>query len=122
MTKVMRTRIELVKALIEYEEAISPLMKELRAYGWDSKEELAILKPEHVIHVLKRFQLGELNAIEVKDWANAIERREDIELQASHRNTLDEMVFWLANPEINFSLTTELANRVINNLQSNHVI
>ncbi len=54
----MRSRSELVKALIEYTEAISPLMEELRSYGWDSEEELVILKPEHVALVINMFLSG----------------------------------------------------------------
>lgn len=118
----MRSRTELVEALIEYREPIAPLMQELRTYGWDSDEDLATLSPEHVISVLNRFQSSSISASEVQEWANAIERREDIALNPRHNDTLDEMVFWLANPAINFPITTELASRVISNLEANHVV
>jgi hypothetical protein len=122
MANVVRTRTELVRALVEHTESISSLMEELRTYGWDSEEDLVTLKPEHITRVLSKYQSCELSASEVIEWANAIDRREDIGLQASHKNTLDEMVFWLANPDINFGITNELASLVISNLESNNVV
>ena len=117
----MRSRQELVRALIEYEEDIPNLMQELREYGWDSEEELATLAPQHLEKVLNDYVSGKITAIQVTAWANSIERREDIQVLDSHKDTIDEMLFWLANPEINFSISQELAKRVIKNLQNNVV-
>lgn len=121
MVNQLRTRAELVEALIEYRENVGSLLSELRTYGWDSEDELVTLRPSHIVSVLQAFQSGGLNSTQVREWANAIERREDIGMLSSHEEVLDEMVFWLANPEINYPIDSELVARVINNLERNHV-
>ena len=121
MVNQLRTRAELVEALIEHRENVGSLLRELRTYGWDSDDELVTLRTGHIISVLQAFQSGHLNAAQVREWANAIERREDIGMLSGHEEVLDEMVFWLANPEINYPIDSELATRVINNLERNHV-
>ena len=115
----MRTREELLKALVSFSEPVNSLMQEIREYDWDCEEELIILKPENIQYVLNLFLCGSISEVEVRAWANAIERREDIGLLESHKETLDEMVFWLANPEINYPINHELANRIVSNLQNN---
>lgn len=117
----MKSREQLVLALIEFREATPDLMKELRSFGWDSENELATLTPQHIINVLNQFISGEISNGQVRYWANAIEQRDDIGLLETHKKTLDEMVFWLANPAINYPIKNELAGRVIENLHTNTV-
>lgn len=94
-------------------------MEELRKYGWDSEHEFGVLTPEHIKIVLERYLVGLLSENEVISWANAIERRDDIGILQSHSEVLEEMVFWLANPEINYSIEPSLANRILKNLENN---
>lgn len=96
-------------------------MLELVQYGWDSEIELAELTPEHIKHVLKLYLSGIYSDVEVRNWANAIERRDDIGLLRSHAEVMDEMVFWLANPAINYAITPSLANCIIHNLDNNAI-
>ena len=115
---VMRSRTEIVNSLIEDKEDVSSLMKELRTFGWDS-DELVTLTPSHIIDVLNKYLVGDIDGKYVRDWSNAIEQRDDIGMLVGHKETLDEMVFWLANPELNYEIDHELAKRIINNLKSN---
>jgi|GEM_PF-4912500 len=39
----------------------------------------------------------------------------------TQKEVLDEMVFWLANPEINYPIDSGLVARVISNLERNLV-
>ncbi len=121
MINQLRTRAELVEALIENREQVGSLQGELRNYGWDTEDELVTLRPGHIISVLQAFQSGRLNSTQIKEWANAIERREDIGMLSSHKEVLEEMVFWLANPEINYTVDAELVTRIINSLDRNNV-
>ena len=114
----MRSRTEIVNSLIEDKEDVSSLMKELRTFGWDS-DELVTLTPSHIIDVLNKYLVGDIDGKYVRDWSNAIEQRDDIGMLVGHKETLDEMVFWLANPELNYEIDHELAKRIINNLKSN---
>ncbi len=121
MVNQLRSRAELVEALIEHRESVGSLLGELRTYGWDSEDELITLRPRHILSVLHAFPSGRLNASHLREWANAIEQREDIGMLFGHQEVLDEMIFWLANPEINYSIDSELVARVISNLERNHV-
>lgn len=115
----MREREKLVRALVSFSEPVSSLIQEIKKYDWDCEQELISLKPEHIQNVLSLYLSGDISEAEVCVWANAIERREDICLLESHKEILDEMVFWLANPEINFPITHKLAKHIISNLQKN---
>lgn len=101
----MRSRTELVEALIAFREPLESLWAELRQYGWDCEEELAVLNPEDVIAVLSRFISGDISANDVEAWANLLECREDIGFAAGHEEPLGEAVYWLANPVINYPIT-----------------
>ena len=115
----MRAREELIKALLSFSEPVDSLMLEIKKYGWDCETELAELKPEHIENVLNLYLSESVSESEVRNWANAIERREDIGLLETHKETLDEMVFWLANPQINYGISQDLAKRIIGNLKNN---
>jgi hypothetical protein len=117
----LRTRTELLEALIENREDANSLLSELWTHGWDCEDELVTLRPAHVISVLQAFKAGRLKSTQVREWANAIERREDIGMLGTQKEVLDEMVFWLANPEINYPIDSGLVARVISNLERNLV-
>ena len=117
----MDSRKKLVTHLVEFDWPVSKTMMQLREYGWDCDEELVILTPEHVEGVLNRFLSKEINDAQVREWANAIEGRDDIGLLKDHSIVLDEMIFWLANPYINYPITEDLAKRVIGNLKTNSI-
>lgn len=114
-------RKELIDSLLSLTEPTESLMQELKEYGWDSEHELGVLTPEHLKNVLKLYLVGTLSEHEVTNWANAIERRDDIGILESHAEVLEKMVFWLANPEINYLLTPSLANRIIQNVENNAI-
>ncbi|KZX67028.1 hypothetical protein A3712_16190 [Vibrio sp. HI00D65] len=118
---MMESRKVLVTKLVEYKAPINDILRDLKSYGWDSEIDLVILNPSHLENVLEKFISGELSGLQVRDWANAIEHREDIGLLNEYKDTLDEMIFWLANPAINYPITEDLAKRVIKNLESNNV-
>ena len=96
-------------------------MEELRKYDWDCETELVVLTPMHVENVLRLFLSKEIDSTKVQKWANSIERREDIGYRKENSRTLDEMIFWLANPWINYPITAELAERIIFNLKTNSI-
>lgn len=117
----MRTRKGLIDSLLSLAEPTEILVEELRKYGWDSEHELGVLTPEHMKSVLERYLVGSLSENEVISWANAIERRDDIGILQFHSEVLEEMIFWLANPAINYSIEPGLANRVLKNLENNFI-
>ena len=76
----MNKRAALLYELIQYRRPISQVIHELGPFGWDSDVDLAYLKKQQVCDLLARFIEGDANvsASDVRDWAEAIEGREDI--------------------------------------------
>ena len=103
-----RDRAQLLRALIAYELPIEPVLAELRSFGWDAPEPLVLLTREAIVHILDRYLAGELGAVEVTDWANLLECREDIGFPASEEDVLSEAVSRLANPDLTNEVTPEL--------------
>ena len=60
---------------------------------------------------------AELSAEQVKDWANAIEGRDDIEFDPQDEKAVADAIFLLANPEINFPITESLALKMKDELE-----
>jgi hypothetical protein len=83
--------------------------KDLRKFGWDSNQELFILSSTHIDAILERYLNGELTAEEVTRWAECFEARDDVGFECAN---LQEVVFRLANTEINDPITLNLATRL----------
>jgi hypothetical protein len=82
-------------------------------FAWDSDEELVTLTRAHVGSVLERYVRSELSRDEVGAWAEAIEGRDDIGLEAGHRDLLKSILFELANAPIKRRLSPLLARKLV---------
>jgi hypothetical protein len=83
----------------------------LRAYGWDAPEELVVLTAADVVRLLERFLRGELSARQVEHWAELLEMRGDVAYEERWSSELRRLLFLLANPEVNETITPSLAIR-----------
>lgn len=101
------SRAELLRALVRLERPVEELERELSAFGWDCERELVGLARSDIAAVLRRWRAGELPAESVRAWAEALEIREDVGLEAAAADAVEGVIFWLANPEINGPLTVE---------------
>ncbi len=84
----------------------------LRAYGWDSDEELVLLSAADARRILERYLTGELSAQQVEYWAELLEMRDDVGFEERQSAELRRLISVLANPEINEPLTPALAIRL----------
>lgn len=109
-------RHSLLLQLIHGEDRPRDLAERLRAFGWDSDEELVVLTRADAIGVLRRFQAGGFSAEDVEQWADAIEGRDDIGFEPHAQSLLGELLFELANPALTEPLTPELAAAWIDRL------
>ena len=112
----MEERRKAVFMLLEFSGDLTAINGELQKFGWDCEKPLAVLEPIHVCRILDRFLAGDLSAVQVEDWANSVECRDDIEMEASHEGALENAIFLLANPEINFPISPDLAMRIVKGL------
>ena len=108
-----RGRSECLLELVEFPASLNEAKVRLSQYAWESEQELVLLRPEHVISVLQRFVRKEISAAEVEDWANLIEGREDIGLEARSEEMCSAAMHELANPLLTRQLTSESATEWI---------
>lgn len=107
----MTTRLDHLESLLRFNRPVEDSLCALKAFGWDSEEELVVLTRGHLRNVLQRFLANEIKHTDVEQWADAIEGRDDIGVDEEAHNTLLEAIFELANPSINGPLTTEKAQQ-----------
>ncbi|MBI4847636.1 MAG: hypothetical protein HY808_03545 [Nitrospirae bacterium] len=105
----MSELVNTLKQLLELKKPIDEIKTELSHYGWDREEELVQFTSTHAISVLERFKKGELSLIDVEEWANAVESRDDIGFEDSKEDLLKQLIFELANPDITNQITIESA-------------
>lgn len=111
-------RVSVLRSLIALEQPLAPILKDLATFDWDIEDPLLPLSSTDVTLVLQRFYDGRLTNLEVEEWANALEGREDIELDPMHGEAIRSAIFSLANPTLTESLTKESARRWISELTS----
>ncbi|MEP6696065.1 MAG: hypothetical protein ABJA34_04200 [Pseudonocardiales bacterium] len=72
----------------------------VRSIPWDSEVELVSLDRASVLALLQRYLQDELTDADVEQWANAIEGRDDIGLEAGYEEPLRTFVYEAANPAL----------------------
>ncbi len=114
----MHNRKVLLAAILRYEhpELLPKLRQHLKAYVWDSDEELVTLTKENIISILDRYLRSELTAKEVEDWADAIDQRDDVKFGMENDDDTIYIVGDLANPVK--PLSPEYARSLIKELGS----
>lgn len=111
-------RQQILGSLLKLDRPLVVVLRDLAGVAWDSEEELVTLRPAHLIEILSRFKSGGLDAEDVENWANAIEGRDDIEFGDDDHGTLKEVLFNLANPELEGPLTAETAEGWVERLNA----
>jgi hypothetical protein len=109
----MRDRTSLVLELIHQPKMAPELTQELSAYGWYCEEDLAVVTKLDVLDVLKQFEKGLLSAEEVKVWANSLGGRTDLSYEFGADGVVEESLYWLANPELNWPIDAYLCHRIV---------
>jgi hypothetical protein len=109
----MRSRKEILKDLILLQGSIAILESELLEYPWDSEVPIIKIGKNDFNSVLQRAIDNGIALDVLTIWANAIECREDIEFE---KDEIREIIFELANPEINGEITKERLQEIINEL------
>lgn len=112
------TRTNLLIDLIELRTPLIETKSGLAQYPWDHDTVLAVVTREHITSILKQYIAGELNDIQVEDWANAIEGRDDIGFEVNCEDELTEAIHQLANPILTKPLSEERAHKIIRELNS----
>jgi hypothetical protein len=67
-----------------------------------------MLEKQHVLSILRRFEVDEIAAADVEAWANAVELRDDIDYDRA--TAVWDVLYELANPTLTEPLTRERAD------------
>lgn len=86
---------------------VKQLISNLELVEWDSEVELVSLDTGQLKHALQLFVEGNISALELETWANAIECREDIKIEPT---LVNEALHELANPQLTEPLSLERAS------------
>jgi len=114
----VKSRATLLGELVRLDRPVDRIVHEIGAFGWDSDVELFLLEKQHIRNVLARFLKGDadVSATIVRDWAEAIEGRDDIGFEDGSEELLKTILFDLANPAITVSLTRSTAEEFLRRL------
>lgn len=99
--------------LVEMERPLEPILTELGKFGWDS-EELIEVTGSHIINALHSYVEGKATEVEIEEWGNALECRDD--LKASGK--VKEAIHILANPSLTVPLSRQVALELIGKLSN----
>jgi hypothetical protein len=110
------TREDAVQSLARFDTPLNLLRDYLAPFSFDwPGAPLAILRREHLLAVLDRWQRGELSGEDVEEWANLVEVRDDLDHDRAD-SAVGRAVFDLANPDIQGRLD-EIGPQLINTLK-----
>jgi len=112
-------REELIRKIIAFEDEIDQHIKEISEYDWDSDVELVILSKSDMENILQKFNAGEISKRQLDEWANFIECRDDMGFEEPRRETLREIIHWLANPDLGYELDANLISKIEEALKTN---
>lgn len=106
-------RKELLDDVLNYKYSWPLLAEKLRGVPFSSPCSVVSVDPHHVVATLERFLGGQISALDVEEWANIIEMREDIGFNGKTKDAVWE----LANPQLTQALTLDVARRIIKELR-----
>ena len=66
-----------------------------------------------VLCVLKQLEQGLLSAGEIKSWASSLHGCADVGYEFGDDGVVEEAMFWLANPALNWPIDSELHQRIV---------
>jgi hypothetical protein len=112
--KNMRDRIDVLADLVHLNGDLSNLKKELSQYSWDIEFPVMDITRLDLLTVLKSCINGVISYDKLGNWANLIECRDDLSFE---NDKMQEIIFELANPEINGNLNKDRLNEIVNELR-----
>ena len=115
----MNTHHQLLNSLLKLDRPLTEILAPLNSLGWDSPQTFVTLKPQHITQILQSYLNHQITELEVENWANAIESREDI---ATENERLEQIIFDLANPLLTNSLTPKLAHHYLTQLETSNIL
>ncbi|WP_428637243.1 hypothetical protein [Shewanella sp.] len=112
----MNKRLETLKSLVSFSKPLDELSSNLSEFSWDCDREPLVVTSSQIAEVLMRYISGEIDAGELEQWANMLECREDIEFEENNEEQLENVIYSLANPELEGEINIDLCNQFLKDL------
>lgn len=106
-------KISILLDLVHFKNNIDTLKNMLSEIGFDSKTELVSMSRDDMVEILQRSLDKKISFLELEEWANLIECREDIGFEDEKTQ---EMIFKLANPYLYGKLNEKQVLSYLNEL------
>ncbi|VTY00169.1 hypothetical protein [Campylobacter concisus] len=100
--------------LVHFKNNIDTLKNMLSQIGFDSEIELVSMSRDNIVEILQRSLDKKISFLELEEWANLIECREDIGFEDKKTQ---EMIFKLANPCLHEKLDEKQVLSYLNELK-----
>ena len=100
--------------LVHFKNNIDTLKNMLSQIGFDSEIELVSMSRDNIVEILQRSLDKKISFLELEEWANLIECREDIGFEDEKTQ---EMIFKLANPYLYGELDEKQVLSYLNELK-----
>ena len=100
--------------LVHFKNNIDTLKNMLSQIGFDSEIELVSMSRDNIVEILQRSLDKKISFLELEEWANLIECREDIDFEDEKTQ---EMIFKLANPYLYGKLDEKQVLSYLNELK-----
>jgi hypothetical protein len=109
----MDERENILSDLVHLRRSLADIRRELSRYPWDFEKPMVIISKQDFLNVLKKCSDGLISFEDLENWADAIELRDDIGFETDE---MLEIIFELANPDINGQLSKERLEEMIKEL------
>ncbi|MEJ1334501.1 MAG: hypothetical protein RPU37_00485 [Candidatus Sedimenticola sp. (ex Thyasira tokunagai)] len=112
----MNERMDILKSLVSLSDSLDEISSGLAKFDWDYEGNPLVVKSQQIIEVLQRHISGKVDVKDIERWANMLECREDIEFDESNEEQLENVIYCLANPELEGAINVDLCKQFVRNL------
>jgi hypothetical protein len=109
--RLRRQRAAALGSLVSLARPIGEALAALSSFPWDFDEELVTFTRSDALNALRMFLAQELKIDDLRQWAEALDGRDDLAFEPGFEDELREFIFKFSTPEINEQLTFDLAAR-----------
>ena len=113
-SEYINDEIGILLDLVHFKNNIDTLKNMLSQIGFDSEIELVSMSRDNIVEILQRSLDKKISFLELEEWANLIECREDIGFEDEKTQ---EMIFKLANPYLYGKLDEKQVLSYLNELK-----
>ena len=106
--------VRILLDLVHFKNNTDTLKNMLSQIGFDSETELVSMSRDDIVEILQRSLDKKISFLELEEWANLIECREDIGFEDEKTQ---EMIFKLANPYLYGKLDEKQVLSYLNELK-----